>query len=130
MSEMCCTRLAGNTGRKNYANKCSAEIGDRLTTMDMGLKLEAVSLMGGKLDPHVTECSLDRGLPSYQVAPWSIQPFGHNKHVPKSGGGAVRLFMAELGPHLAQCGLGQGLLPYQVESSYIQPFAVWPQQTW
>ena len=26
-----------------------------------------------------------RGLPSYQVASWSIQLFGHNKHGPKSG---------------------------------------------
>jgi len=29
---------------------------------------------------HVTQCGLSRGLPSYQVASWSIQPFSHNKH--------------------------------------------------
>jgi len=38
-----------------------------------------------KLDPHVTQCGLGRGLTSYQVASWSIQPFDHNKHGPKSG---------------------------------------------
>ena len=40
----------------------------------------------GELGPHVTHCGLDRGLPSYQVASLSIQPFGHNKHRPKIGG--------------------------------------------
>ena len=28
--------------------------------------------------PHLTQCGLGRGLPIYQVASWSIQPFGHN----------------------------------------------------
>jgi len=32
---------------------------------------------------YVTQCGLSRGLPSYQVASWSIQPFRHNKHRPK-----------------------------------------------
>jgi len=27
-----------------------------------------------------------RGLPPYKVASWAIQPFGHNRHEPKSGG--------------------------------------------
>ena len=30
------------------------------------------------LDPRLTHCGLGRGLPPYQVASWSIQPFGHN----------------------------------------------------
>jgi len=30
------------------------------------------------LSPHLTQCRLGRGLPRYQVASWSIQPFGHN----------------------------------------------------
>ena len=41
--------------------------------------------MGEKLDPHATQCGLGRGLPSYQVASWSTQPFGHNRHVLKLG---------------------------------------------
>jgi len=32
----------------------------------------------GELSPHLTQCCLGRGLPSYQVESWSIQPFGHN----------------------------------------------------
>jgi len=32
----------------------------------------------GELGPHLTQCRLGRGLPPYQVASWSIQPFGHN----------------------------------------------------
>jgi len=30
------------------------------------------------LGPHLTQCGLGRNLPLYQVASWSIQPFGHN----------------------------------------------------
>ena len=36
------------------------------------------SLRGGELGSHLTQCRLSRGLPPYQVASWSIQPFGHN----------------------------------------------------
>jgi len=39
----------------------------------------------GRLGPHLTQCGLGRGLPPYQVASWSIQPFGHNSHGPKLG---------------------------------------------
>jgi len=35
---------------------------------------------GGRLDTHLTKCRLCRGLPPYQVASSSIQPFGHNTH--------------------------------------------------
>jgi len=35
---------------------------------------------------YLTQCSLGRGLPPYQVASWSTQPFGHNRHGPKIGG--------------------------------------------
>jgi len=31
--------------------------------------------LSGELGPHVTQCGLGGGLPSYQVASWSIQPF-------------------------------------------------------
>jgi len=63
-------------------------MGDRLAIIYMGRKLGAVPLLG-ELDPHITQCGLGRGLPPYQVASWSIQRFGHNKHGPKSGGGAL-----------------------------------------
>jgi len=32
----------------------------------------------GELGPHLTQCRQGRGLPTRQVSPWSIQPFGHN----------------------------------------------------
>jgi len=41
---------------------------------------------GGELGPHLTQHRLGWGLPPYQVASWSIQPSGHNKYGPKSGG--------------------------------------------
>jgi len=45
-------------------------MGDRLTTIDMGRKLGAVPFLGGgeELGSHITQCGLDRGLPSYKVA--------------------------------------------------------------
>jgi len=33
----------------------------------------------------LTQCGLHRGLPPYQMASWSIKPFGHNRHGPKIG---------------------------------------------
>jgi len=45
-----------------------AEMSDRWATIAMGQKLGAVPLLGGGLGPHVTQCCLGRGLPSYQVA--------------------------------------------------------------
>jgi len=54
-----------------YLNKCSAvdEMGDRLVTIDMARNLGAVPLFfgGGELGPHLTQCGLGQGLPSYQV---------------------------------------------------------------
>ena len=44
----------------------------------MSRKLGSVPL--GELGPYLTQCCLGRGLPPYQVASLSIQPFGHNKH--------------------------------------------------
>ena len=38
----------------------------------------AVPRGGREMGPHLTQCRLGRGLPKYQVASWSIQPFAHN----------------------------------------------------
>ena len=100
-------------------------MGNRLATIHMGRKVgAAVPLYVGAGSPSNT-MSPGRGLSPYQVVSWSIQPFGHNRHGPKSGdGAAVSLSVGEgeLGPHLTQCGLGRGLPPYQVASWCIQPF--------
>jgi len=37
----------------------------------------------------LAQCGLDRGPPPWQVPSWSIQPFDHNRHGPKIGGGSV-----------------------------------------
>jgi len=39
----------------------------------------------GELGPHLTQYRLGWGQPTDQVASWSIQPFGHNRHGPKIG---------------------------------------------
>jgi len=57
--------------------------------------------------PHLTQCRLGRGLPPYQVAFWSIQPFGHNSDGPKIGGCAA---LGELGSHATQCGRAEAYL--------------------
>jgi len=78
-------------------------------------------LWGGELGLHVAECGLAWGLPPYQVASWSMQPFWHNRHRPKIGGSAP--FMGrELSSQLTQCRLCQGLPSYQVASWSIEPF--------
>jgi len=67
-------------------------MGDRLATLDMGRKFWGCAPFGiEELGPRVTQCGLDRGLPSYQVASWPIQPFGHNRHGPKLGVELVRI---------------------------------------
>jgi len=79
---------------------------------------------GRELGPHLTQCGLGRDLPAYQVASWSIHPFGHNRHGPKIGGCTCFFFgggrVAE-SPSNTMC-LGRGLPPYQVASWSIQPF--------
>ena len=70
--------------------KCSAvaEIGDRLATIGRHQPKRGggCAPFGGGLGPHLTQCGQERGLPPYQVASWSIHPFGHNRHGPKIGG--------------------------------------------
>jgi len=81
----------------------------RLGTIDTGRKLGGAlpPLWGGELGPHPTQCRL--GLPSYQVASWSIEPFGHNRCGWKIGG-CVPLGEGDL----TQCGQGRDLPPCQV----------------
>ena len=96
-------------------------MGDRLATIDMAEKLGGccARFHGRELGPTLTQCRLSQDLPSYQVVSWSIQPFYHNRHGPKSGG--------LLGRHLTQCRLGRDLPLYQVASWSIT--TVWPQYT-
>jgi len=75
---------------------------------------------GGGLGPHLTQSRLGRGLPPYQVASWSLQPFGRNGYGPKIRGCAL-LGEGELGPHLTN--VARPRLPAcQVSSWSVQPF--------
>jgi len=53
-----------------HVNNSSAvtEMGDHLATVDTGQKLGGCAPYAGNLDPYVTQCGLDQGLPLYRVA--------------------------------------------------------------
>jgi len=74
-----------------------------------------------KRGPNLTKRRLGQGLPPYQVASWSMQPFGRNGYRPKIGG-LCPFRGGELGPHLTQCGQGRGLPACQVSSWFVKPF--------
>ena len=70
-------------------NKSSAvaEMGDRLAQWGWAEKGGVLyHFPWWDLGPHLTQCGLGWGLPPHQVASWSMQPFGHNRHGPKIGG--------------------------------------------
>jgi len=50
----------------------------------IGHKLGGCAHLG--VNRHLTHRRLGQGLPPYQVARKSMQPFGHNRHGPKIGG--------------------------------------------
>ena len=108
-------------------NKCSAvaEMGDCLATTDISKKLGAVPLWGDELGPHATQCGLGRGLPPYQVASGSIQPFGNNRHGPKIGG------CAPLGEGTGSPSntMWPGLRPTRMPSFILIRPTIWPQYT-
>ena len=76
---------------------------------------------GGERGPHLTQSRQGRGLPPYQVASGSMQPFGRNGYGPKIGG-LCPFGGEELGTHVTQCGQGRGLPACQVSSSSVKPF--------
>ena len=55
-----------------------------------GRKLGTCAPFGEELGPRLTQCG--RHYSPYQAASWSIQPFGHNRHGPKIGGGGCAPF--------------------------------------
>jgi len=67
-----------------------------------------------------------RGLPSYQVASWSIQPFGHNRHGPKIEGLCP---FGEGGAGSASNTMWPGPRPTSVPSFILIHPTVWPQYT-
>jgi len=99
-------------------------MGDRLATIDMGQKLGGYCWEGGCWVSYLTQCSLGQGLPSYQVASWSLQPFGHNRRGPKCKSGGCALFREKLGPPPNT--MSPGPRPTSVPSGILLHPAVWP----
>jgi len=85
-----------------------------------------VPLWGKELGHHLTQCHLGRGLPPYQVASWSIQPFGHNIW-PKSVGLLYHLFWEGVGS--SSNTMSPGLRATSVPSDILIHPAVWPTDT-
>jgi len=72
-------------------------------------------------------CGLGRGLPSHQLASWSIQPFGHNRHGPEIGGSAP-FRRGRAGSPSNTMSLGPR--PNSVRSGILIHLVIWPQQIW
>ena len=101
---------------ETISHKCSAvaEMGDRLATIDMGRKSEAVPHFGGELGPHVPQCG---PRPTFVPSGILIHPAVCAQYTWAENRGLCPLFRGgELGPYLTQCRLGQGLPFYQVTS--------------
>jgi len=72
--------LCARRKHRILAASTNAEMGDRLATIDISRKVGrgCCGGAGSSLGHHLTQCGLGQGLSLYQVASWSIQPFGHN----------------------------------------------------
>ena len=81
----------------------------------------------GELGPHLTQCDQGRSLPPYQIASWSIQPFGHNRQGRKLGA-VVPLWGGGAGSPSNT--MSPGPTPISLPSGILIHPAVWPQQTW
>jgi len=69
-----------------YKSSAVAEMDDRMATIDMGRKLgSCCAPFREGAGSHLTQCRLGTGLSPYQVASWSIQPFGHNTPTSQTG---------------------------------------------
>jgi len=108
-------------------NKYSAgaEMGDRLATIDMSLKVRLCPpFFGGRgqLRPHLAQCGLGRGL--YIRTKWHVDPSSRLVTIDTGRKlGALPPFCGEeLDLHLTQCRLGRGVPPYQVACRSIRPF--------
>ena len=85
-------------------------------------------LFKGEVGPHLTQCGLDRSLPPYQVASWSIQPFGHNKlRAENCGGGLCPIKGGRAGSPSNR--MWPGPKPICMPSLILIHQTVWPQYT-
>jgi len=100
-----------------------------VATIDMSRKEGgAAVLLSRELGPRLVQCGLSRGLLPYQAASSSIQPFGHNRHGQKFGGGGCAFFLGVAGStsNTMSRRPTRGLPPYQVASLSMQLFHLDP----
>jgi len=107
----------------HYKSSAVAEMGDSWPQKTWAENWGAVPLFGGAAGPLLTQCRLHRALLLYQVASWSIQPFGHNRHGPKIEGGCAPF----RGIWVPSNTISSGPRPTTVPSSILMHPAIWPQ---
>jgi len=121
-----------STHQRNCGNKypAAAEMGDRFATIDMGRGLRT---QAGWRKPRLMQQAHDgklyvvNYLPPYQVASKSIQPFGHNRHGPKSGGSYAPFGRGGAGSPSNTMWLGPR--PTSIPSGILIHPTVWPRYT-
>ena len=108
-----------------HKSSAVAEMGDRLATIDMGWRGGLLcSFPGGGAGRHQTQCGLGRYLLPYQVASWSIQPFGHNRYGPNIGDSAPFLGRGAGSPSSTMWPR-----PTSMPSLFLSHWTIWPQHT-
>jgi len=111
-----------------HRTKLHLDRSSHLASIDMGRKLAAVPFLGGgELGPHSAQCGLGPGLPLYQVTSWLIQPFGHNRHGPKIGGGCAPFW--ERGAVSPSSTMLPGSRPTSTPNVILIHPTIWPQYT-
>ena len=75
----------------------------------------------------ISQCCLGRSLPPHQVASRSIQPFGHDRHGPKTGGLLCPFLVGGAGSPSNT--MWPGLRPTSAPSFILIHPTVWPQYT-
>ena len=109
-----------------FCNKSSAvaEMGDRGNNRRGPKRWGLLCPFRAELGPRLIQCGLGRCLLPYQVASSSIQPFGHNKRVPKLGGSGCALCSGS--PSNTK---SPGPRPTSIPSAILVHPVVWPQRT-
>jgi len=92
-----------------YKTSAVAEMGDRLTTIDMGRKEGAAVPLSGGDGPHLTQCGLDPWADIYLRTKCILIHLALWPHMGQKVG-----VLGDLVSHLTQCRGGRRLPPYQV----------------
>jgi len=83
-----------------HCSSAVAEMGDRGHDIHGPKTGGAAVPLSRELGPRLVQCVIGRGLPPYQAASSSMQPFGHNRHKPKLGRSGCALFSGDSWVHI------------------------------